>query len=84
MKVFRIYPRPALFHSVRSSRDHALVAFVAALLAAFVVHAGAFAPRLAAPEPEPRAADAPRCPSVPVVAGQAAPAESPPERSTRS
>lgn len=39
--------RPALFQSVRSSRDLSLVAFAGALLAAFALHAGAFLPRLA-------------------------------------
>jgi hypothetical protein len=48
--------RPALFQSVRSSRDLSLVAFAAALFAAFALQAGAFLPRLS---PAP-ATEAPR------------------------
>jgi hypothetical protein len=49
---------PALFASVRSSRDLSLVAFATALLAAFALHAGAFVPRLS-PAGAPRDAAAP-------------------------
>ena len=41
---------PALFTSVRGSHDRALVAFGAALLAAFALIAGAFIPRLSSPD----------------------------------
>jgi hypothetical protein len=47
MKLFISPSRPVLFASVRSSRDLSLVAFAAALLAAFALHAGAFLPRFA-------------------------------------
>ena len=40
---------PALFASVRDSRDLSLAAFAVALLAAFALHAGAFVPRLSSP-----------------------------------
>jgi hypothetical protein len=38
--------RPALFASVRSSRNYGLIAFAGALFAAFALHAGAFLPPL--------------------------------------
>lgn len=40
---------PKLFATVRGSRDLSLVAFGAALLTAFALHAGAFVPRLSSP-----------------------------------
>jgi hypothetical protein len=46
--------RPALFRSVRSSRDYALATFCGGLLVAFALHAGAFLPRLDASEPPAR------------------------------
>ncbi len=47
-----IFPKPAapaLFASVRSSRDLSLVAFGVALLTAVALHLGAFLPRLSSP-----------------------------------
>ncbi len=41
---------PALFSSVRSSKDVTLALFAGALLVAFALHAGAFLPKLSAPE----------------------------------
>ncbi len=43
-------PAPALFASVRGSRDLSLVAFAVALLGAVALHTGAFIPRLGSPE----------------------------------
>ena len=37
------------FAAIRSSRDHGLAAFAAAILAAFALSAGAFLPRIEAP-----------------------------------
>jgi hypothetical protein len=66
------HPRsPALFASVRSSGDGALAAFAAALLVAFALHAGAFLPKLAAPqstESAPAIEVAPQAPVRSVVA----------------
>ncbi len=69
MKIVAIHPRPALFQSVRSSHDHALVAFAAALLAAFVVHAGALAPRLDLRSASPAAAPTACSEIAPALAG---------------
>jgi hypothetical protein len=46
---------PALFASVRSSKDRALAGFAGAVLVAFALHAGAFLPQLGAPEATERA-----------------------------
>ena len=72
--------RPALFASVRSSRDLSLAAFAVALLGAFALHAGAFIPTVA-PSGQARQASmaqlAPE-PAVPaVVAHQPVPCETP-------
>ncbi len=65
---------PALFASVRSSRDLSLVAFAVALLAAFALHAGAFVPRLSAPDAREGAPAAhPASPAAALVATQPAP-----------
>jgi formate-dependent phosphoribosylglycinamide formyltransferase (GAR transformylase) len=55
--------RPALFASVRSSKDTALVAFAAALLAAFALHAGAMLPRVGVATPDASMAAAPAAPA---------------------
>jgi len=72
--------RPALFTSVRSSRDLSLAAFAAALLAAFALHAGAFLPRVA-PAGQDREATAVQLapgPAKPaVVANKPVPCETP-------
>ncbi len=47
---------PSLFASVRSSRDISLVAFGAAILVAFALHAGAFLPKLSSAEASETAA----------------------------
>jgi hypothetical protein len=60
---------PALFSAVRGSSDRALVAAVAALLAAFALHAGAFLPRIVADRAsETIAAEAASAPTPAVVA----------------
>ena len=62
---------PALFASVRSSRDAALAVFAGALLVAFALSAGAFVPKLGAPgsdESAPAIEVAPKAPVRPVVA----------------
>lgn len=66
-------PRPALFASVRSSRDRALAGFAGALLVAFALQAGAFLPKLGAPEPTEKASAAaveaaPKAPAPSVMA----------------
>jgi hypothetical protein len=77
---------PALFGSVRSSRDLTLVAVAGALLAAFALHAGAFVPPLSEPArgtaPRLESASRPSRPAVvarrpvaPRPASAAAPAE---------
>ncbi len=71
---------PTLFASVRRSHDRALVAFGAALLTAFALHAGAFVPRLASPgapraAPELRAATP--APGAAAVAATPVPCELP-------
>jgi hypothetical protein len=43
--------RPALFASVRASKDRALAGFAVALLVAFALHAGAFLPSFGPAEP---------------------------------
>lgn len=60
--------KPALFASVRSSRDVTLVAFAGALLAAFALQAGAFLPRLSAPESTARPAAIEAVPEAPAPA----------------
>lgn len=80
MKTWFTPRRPALFQSVRSSRDLSLVAFAGALLVAFALHAGAFLPRLG---PDAPAAEAPRIEQAPerrepaFVAARHAPAAAP-------
>jgi hypothetical protein len=57
---------PALFGTVRSSKDLSLVAFGAALLTAFALQAGAFLPRFGAPPPaSPPAVEPGREPAAP-------------------
>lgn len=51
--------RPALFHSVRSSSDRALVAVLGALLVAVGLHAGAMLPRVG-PTSDSSSGEAPR------------------------
>lgn len=71
---------PAPFASVRSSRDLSLVAFAAALLAAFALHAGAFLPRLSPAETRqeaPAIQPATPSPAPAVVATQPVPCELP-------
>jgi hypothetical protein len=63
---------PALFASVRSSKDRALAGFAGAILVAFALQAGAFLPRLGAPEPTEKASApavqaAPKAPEAPAV-----------------
>lgn len=65
-------PRPALFASVRSSKDRALAGFAAAVLVAFALHAGAFLPQLGAPEP---AEPTEKASGVPAAAAAKAPAQ---------
>ncbi len=50
--IFQKPAAPALFASVRGSRDLSLVAFGAALLTAVALHLGAFLPRLSSPAHE--------------------------------
>jgi hypothetical protein len=73
-------PAPALFASVRSSRDLSLVAFATALLTAFALQAGAFLPRLSPAETREEAPaiqpTTPR-PAPAVVASQPVPCELP-------
>jgi hypothetical protein len=64
---------PALFTSVRSSKDRALAGFAGAVLVAFALHAGAFLPQVGAAEATERgsvqAAAAPaRAPAQAVMA----------------
>lgn len=61
-------PGPALFASVRSSRDLTLVAFAGALLVAFALQAGAFLPPVSGP------AGAGTSPSIEVAPARAPPA----------
>jgi hypothetical protein len=72
---------PALFASVRATRDLSLVAFAGALLTSFALAAGAFVPRLSSPDAR---AEAPAIqPATPtpapaaVVASQPVPCELP-------
>lgn len=58
---------PALFSSVRTSRDLTLVAFAGALLVAFALHAGAFVPPLSAPANDQAAAIEASRPAAPAV-----------------
>lgn len=62
-------PPPALFASVRTSRDLTLAAFAGALLVAFALQAGAFLPRFSAHDGAAAAsAQAPvECTSAPAV-----------------
>jgi len=57
-------PGPALFASVRSSRDLGLAAFAGGLLVAFALHAGAFIPKLGVPARDGRAAASGAAPSA--------------------
>ena len=62
---------PALFASVRSSKDLTLVAFVGALLVGSALYAGAFIPRLTPAESAAKPASiepAPRSPAPAVMA----------------
>ncbi|HET8540770.1 MAG TPA: hypothetical protein VFL83_12945 [Anaeromyxobacter sp.] len=69
---------PALFATVRRSRDLSLVAFATALLGALALQAGAFLPKLSSPDvrPERPALHQPATPTpaaAAVVARQPAP-----------
>jgi hypothetical protein len=74
------FPNPAaptLFASVRGSRDLSLVAFGAALLTAFALHAGAFVPRLPASQGREQAVAIPPATPAAVVASQPVPCPTP-------
>lgn len=73
---FRSAAAPALFTSVRGSRDLSLYAFAGALLTAFALHLGAFIPRIADAQREAPPAIQPATPApapAAVVASQPAP-----------
>jgi hypothetical protein len=64
---------PALFASVRSSKDRALAGFAGAVLVAFALHAGAFLPRVGAPaetSPAPAFEAALKAQAAPAVAAR--------------
>lgn len=81
MKVSKLQPAaPALFASVRRSRDTSLAAFAIALLAGVALHAGAFLPRLSPSAAQPVAAMATApvpAHATTVVATQPVPCEAP-------
>lgn len=71
---------PALFASVRASRDLSLGAFAVALLTSFALSAGAFVPRLSpvtAPPPQAPAIQPASPAPAAVVASQPVPCELP-------
>ena len=66
-----------LFRSARNSGNAGLIAFAAALLTAFALHAGAFLPRLSTPgqAQQLEMASSPAEQAAPVVAGAQAPTQ---------